>query len=473
MEKKKYIILCLIMVIMLFLFLPNKSNANTAYYETSKYKIIQGDENLLVNLDPKNLTVKTILENINTVMSGYNISVYNIKGEKLEENQKVGTGSYLSLIDDKGININKLPIIVYGDTNGDGNINSSDALAIIKNKIGKIKFENEYFLEAGRISDSTRNKSSIPNSADALTIIKYKLGKADINQYYKIKTTEPEIKVANDFFYNQLDSYGKTIYNKLYSDLDNLKTGTYTVDFGETFNDLLNKTDGKNILMNAFQLSLNALILDHPDIFYLDIEKMSIFISWITTSSETIYKVSVGPDKNENYLISGFNSSQDVYNAEKQIKEQLDKIISNLSGNTYDKILQVHNYLIDNITYNESDMSHNLYGALINKVAVCEGYTEAFKYILDNIGISCVEAYGEGQPIYGGSEAHAWNYVLLDGKWYAIDVTWDDPIIIGGNGLLTDEMRYSYFLKGSDTFFVEHYEDKEEFSFPEISVVAY
>lgn len=478
MEKKKYIILCLIMVIMLFLFLPNKSNANTAYYETSKYKIIQGDENLLVNLDPKNLTVKTILENINTVMSGYNISVYNIKGEKLEENQKVGTGSYLSLVDDKGISINKLPIIVYGDTNGDGNINSSDALAIIKNKIGKIKFENEYFLEAGRISDSTRNKSSIPNSADALTIIKYKLGKADINQYYKIKTTEPEIKVENDFFYNQLDSYGRTIYNKLYSDLDNLKTGTYTVDFGETFNDLLNKSDGKTILMNAFQLSLNALILDHPDIFYLDIEKMSIFISWITTSSETIYKVSVGPDKNENYLISGFNSSQDVYNAEKQIKEQLDKIISNLSGNTYDKILQVHNYLIDNITYNESDMSHNLYGALINKVAVCEGYAEAFKYILDNIGISCVEICGDAQNSSGDIESHAWNDVLLNGKWYAIDVTWDDPIIIGGTGILTNELRYSYFLKGSDTFYKSHQEDgyvveNGEFKYPQISTVSY
>ena len=71
--------------------------------------------------------------------------------------------------------------------------------------------------------------------------------------------------------------------------------------------------------------------------------------------------------------------------------------------------------------------------------AVCSGYTMAFKLLCDQYGIPCVRMVGHTD---GGSlEGHAWNYVLLeDGKWYAVDTTWDD-----------DPLRYNYFLLGSDT----------------------
>ena len=53
-----------------------------------------------------------------------------------------------------------------------------------------------------------------------------------------------------------------------------------------------------------------------------------------------------------------------------------------------------------------------------------------------------------------------------------------DPIIIGGNGKLTNDLRYSYFLKGSDTFYATHQEDgyivsNGEFLYPEISKNSY
>ena len=51
-----------------------------------------------------------------------------------------------------------------------------------------------------------------------------------------------------------------------------------------------------------------------------------------------------------------------------------------------------------------------------------------------------------------------WNYVRINEKWYAIDVTWDDPIIADG-GTLTEEMRYKYFLKGSNEFLTNHKEN--------------
>ena len=55
-------------------------------------------------------------------------------------------------------------------------------------------------------------------------------------------------------------------------------------------------------------------------------------------------------------------------------------------------------------------------------------------------------------------ENHAWNYVRLNGNWYAMDVTWDDPIIVG-NGYISKSVNYKYYLKGSNEFFTNHTED--------------
>ena len=50
-----------------------------------------------------------------------------------------------------------------------------------------------------------------------------------------------------------------------------------------------------------------------------------------------------------------------------------------------------------------------------------------------------------------------WNYVKLDGKWYAVDTTWDDPVIVGG-GIASEETKHRYFLKGSKDFYKNHEE---------------
>lgn len=49
------------------------------------------------------------------------------------------------------------------------------------------------------------------------------------------------------------------------------------------------------------------------------------------------------------------------------------------------------------------------------------------------------------------TESHAWNYVQINENWYAVDVTWDDPIITEERPLNIEE-KYRYCLKGSDEF---------------------
>jgi transglutaminase/protease-like cytokinesis protein 3 len=75
---------------------------------------------------------------------------------------------------------------------------------------------------------------------------------------------------------------------------------------------------------------------------------------------------------------------------------------------------------------------------------------------MDAESIPCVLISGTAQNSEGTTENHEWNYVQLDGKWYAIDVTWDDPIIQGG-GYLTNSLKYKYFLKGLNTINKNHF----------------
>lgn len=84
-----------------------------------------------------------------------------------------------------------------------------------------------------------------------------------------------------------------------------------------------------------------------------------------------------------------------------------------------------------------------LYGKLINKKAVCEGYAAAFKAFMDELNIPCKLVSGEATSNgdFTGGINHAWNRVEVDGVWYQIDVTWDDPVPDQKG-----KVRYKYFF---------------------------
>jgi len=283
---------------------------------------------------------------------------------------------------------------------------------------------------------------------------------------------------AKHFYYEQLDEYGKIIYTELYNNIDKLKTGTYTADFDTTFNDLLHEEKGNEVLNNAFQLAINALTFDNPDLFYIDITKVNLITETITRPFSVTYRVSIGGN-GKSYLSDLFMTAEGVNNAIINTENVRKEIIAKTGENQIDNLKIVHDYLIDTIEYDvdAGKNIYNIYGALIDRKSVCEGYARAYKSILDELGIESIIVCGTGRNSAGETESHAWNYVKIDGIWYAIDVTWDDPVIIG-NGFITDEIRYKYFLKGSDEFFTDHFEDGKivgsyNFSYPEISKTNY
>lgn len=81
---------------------------------------------------------------------------------------------------------------------------------------------------------------------------------------------------------------------------------------------------------------------------------------------------------------------------------------------------------------------------------VCEGYARALKVLCDEVGIPCVLV--DGNAIAGGSAGpHMWNYVQLDGNWYAMDVTWNDPVYTADNQAISGGETKMWSLLGSDT----------------------
>lgn len=101
-----------------------------------------------------------------------------------------------------------------------------------------------------------------------------------------------------------------------------------------------------------------------------------------------------------------------------------------------EKEVVIHNYLVNNIVYDESDpnTAHNAYGALIKGLAVCDGYSKAFKYFMDRFGI-------ENGLVLSYEMAHAWNYIKIDGVSYFVDTTWDDPVSNSAKGY-KDNLKY-------------------------------
>lgn len=286
------------------------------------------------------------------------------------------------------------------------------------------------------------------------------------------------VEIENKYYYNQLDVYAKAIYDDLYSHKEDLKTGLYTLDFDIAFNALLHEDSGAETLEKDFQLAVNALVFDKPEIFYLDITKMYLLTEITTFGPKKTYRVSIGPSNNVPYLSSSFPNIETIRNAEFQIENLVQSL--RFSNNKYYQIREIHDFIVENTEYDETVSKsniYNIYGTLINKEAVCEGYAKTFKYILDKLDIPCIIACGIGQNSKGQTESHAWNYVKLNDVWYAVDVTWDDPVIIG-NGSVTNEMRYHYFLRGSNSFFKDHTEDGNlignfRFTYPNLSIEDY
>ena len=285
----------------------------------------------------------------------------------------------------------------------------------------------------------------------------------------------------NKYYYNQLDNTAKLIYDTIESNLSNMTSGNYEIKLSSQIADVLYEDYGENKLDTSFQSAWDALMLDRVDTFFIDVTKVNLKMRKTTYGKKVTYALSIAPADSNGYLANGLESKEKVDNILNEIKETRDNIVKSLSGIDYNKIMHAHDWIINNLQYEQNITNnnvYNLYGALIEKSAVCEGYAEALKYILDEVDIPCVLVSGTATNSEGKTERHEWNYVQLYGKWYAIDSTWDDPVV-KGTGYVSDSIKHRYFLVGSNEMNKNHFpngqmtESGKKFAYPTIEIEKY
>lgn len=202
-----------------------------------------------------------------------------------------------------------------------------------------------------------------------------------------------------------------------------------------------------------FTKIMNAICLDHPEIFYYNGYGLSCSHYMDGSVFSVTYKIS--PKKHGQTKVPIYDASNipGYHNA-------LMSVINSAQFNTttrYDFVKSVHDYLCNNVTYvNDYASCHDAYGTLVNGNAVCQGYAETFKIFCDLYKIPCVCITGTAN---GG--AHMWNAVQMDdGLWYLLDITWDDQ---DNYGIYTDffliglQTKDKYF--GGNAFNVSHVSD--------------
>ena len=308
-------------------------------------------------------------------------------------------------------------------------------------------------------------------------------------------------------YYDQLSPDEQEMYSKiweLFKDGDAKKDDTsesikYDLGITKTVNVVVSiyKDDIKfklNGLTSTAMKAYSALIYDHPELTWLDgREQIGLTCKYIaptgtgTANVDLKLVLALSPS-----VVSGVTPAEMnglISTAKSAITS------SRKSSSDYDTLEAIHDYLCNLIAYNheavKSDTKYTSRQTFAYQTAysafakcngdsvintVCAGYAKSFKILCGEFGIKCAIISGTGVSD-SGSENHAWNAVELDGKWYAVDCTWDDQT----EPEKAKKIFKDFFLVGSETVPVNFYKknfgythvNDADFAYPELNPTAY
>lgn len=138
------------------------------------------------------------------------------------------------------------------------------------------------------------------------------------------------------------------------------------------------------------------------------------------------------------------SKAQTAY-VERRVKEILEEIITP-GMNSHEKVEAIHDWIVLHLAYDVSLQKYTAYDGLATGSTVCQGYSLLAYKMLEQSGVK--NRIVEGQA---GGQLHAWNLVLLDGKWYHLDTTWDDP-----TPNQPGKVSYNYYLLKDEEMGEDH-----------------
>lgn len=190
--------------------------------------------------------------------------------------------------------------------------------------------------------------------------------------------------------------------------------------YTDIYNGLLNSAARINIQKyQIFPETLTdiytAVLLENPELFYV----------------QNMYRYTYNVDDNTvveimpQYALSG----SALVAARQTYESELDKIVAAVPEelSELEKVLFVNTYFTTHFSYDtrETGTIFDAYGLFTQKTGVCQAYSSAFIAVMQRLSIPVSYATAENPDTGVG---HVWNLVQLNGHWYHIDVTWNDPV---------------------------------------------
>ncbi len=252
---------------------------------------------------------------------------------------------------------------------------------------------------------------------------------------YRWNSTEPQLlaSIGSPYkhHYNRLENIEKHAYNEILSSIY----------------DMPEKISIPAIDSEQFNKVFSALLCDNPDLFFVG-RKCTLTSHFLATDCSIEYII----DKDE-------------YSERKaELDGVCEKILSSLTNpeDEWQTEKEIHDYIVKNCEYKIVESEHvysSAYGALVNGEAACEGYSKAAKLLLDTAGIENSVVSGISLDFDGEQDPHMWNAVKINGSFYYLDCTWDDPVSNDGKEYVT----YSYFNVSDDMIASTHSEISHDF----------
>lgn len=343
----------------------------------------------------------------------------------------------------------------------------------------------------------------------------------------------------NAYYYNNLvvtDTNGSkveyTLAKKFYNALDSInnsgdfKKGTVSYSLDDVLSEQQVKVwvvDGNLEIPKAFGAARDSYLMDHPELFYVDMYKLT--ISAKLTNGVYSAVIDTGRQANS-YPDNTFKNEQQVAdaitlfnNAVQSVVTKANAAVKNMTESETDRnlALAVNEIIASKVKYDfaalkqaeedpnsvsVSSMTFKSYGALLNNKAVCSGYSMAYKVVMDELNIPCVvvSGYSKGKETDGsdteGNIGHSWNYVYLKtglkkdfdsasaflnntvyadsaenktGAWFAFDTTWNSVKTNKNTYTLMDAVTASKTLIPDGIISSSNY----SLSYPALSSVSY
>ena len=219
---------------------------------------------------------------------------------------------------------------------------------------------------------------------------------------------------SDEFYYNQLSEREQGLYRQIYS-----AASEFRESFATGYGDGALKDIGLDVLA--------AVRYDHPELLQLD----------------------------NSYQYDKAGTMFLKYNCTKeQLNDTLEAIEAFCEGMTVvptDRstiVEDLNEAIVRQTAYDATGTNaHDIKGVFVDGRAVCEGYALSFKFLCDRYDIPCICVVGDGNN-GTDTEPHMWNYVMVGSKWYAMDVTWNDPTPDAGPSA---PVSTEYSLVGSET----------------------